>query len=345
VTEWPDLLRRMRGRPLDARGGNAPRVDAWDRSTADALALWRDAYLEHLAIRNYAPETIRVRRDGFSVFLNWCADRDLSRVQQITRPILEAYQRWLWKYTKTNGRPLGWSTQRNRLSVVKDWCRWMTKQNVLIHNPASEIDLPRPEKRLPDAALTLAQVEALRAVPDLSDPLGIRDRAMLELFYSCGIRRMELCSLELPDLNTERRTIHVRLGKGRKDRMVPVGERAVQCVEKYLAEVRPRLCLDAHTQAVFLTGYGGPFNPDVLSRMFSAMMAKAGFSGSCHLLRHTCATHMLEGGADIRYIQQLLGHESLETTAIYTEVNIKQLQEVHARCHPSGRLATATESR
>jgi integrase/recombinase XerD len=121
----------------------------------------------------------------------------------------------------------------------------------------------------------------------------------------------------------------------------------VQWVEKYLVEVRPRLCLDTRTQAVFLTGYGGPFNPDVVSRMVSKLMEAAGLSGkgSCHLLRHTCATHMLEGGADIRYIQQLLGHEKLETTAIYTEVNIRQLQDVHARCHPSGRLAIAPESR
>jgi integrase/recombinase XerD len=124
--------------------------------------------------------------------------------------------------------------------------------------------------------------------------------------------------------------------------MLPVGERAVQWMEKYLVEVRPRLCLDTRTQAVFLTGYGGPFNPDVVSRMVSALMEKAGLAGkgSCHMLRHTCATHMLEGGADIRYIQQLLGHAKLETTAIYTEVNIRQLQEVHRRCHPSGMAKT-----
>ena len=108
-------------------------------------------------------------------------------------------------------------------------------------------------------------MERLLAVPDVTDPLGMRDRAMLELFYSTGIRRTELCRLELPDLNTERRTLHVRLGKGKKDRMVPVGARAIAWLERYLQEVRPRLCLDTRTQALFLTGYGGPFNPDVVS--------------------------------------------------------------------------------
>jgi integrase/recombinase XerD len=160
---------------------------------------------------------------------------------------------------------------------------------------------------------------------------------MLELFYSCGLRRAELCSLDLTALNAERCTLTIRRGKGRKDRVVPVGGRALAWLERYLKEVRPRLCLDTRTPAFFLTGYGEPFNPDVISRMVASWMKMAGLKGSCHLLRHTCATHMLEGGADIRYIQQLLGHEKLETTAIYTEVSIKQLQEVHARCHPTAK--------
>ena len=165
---------------------------------------------------------------------------------------------------------------------------------------------------------------------------------MLELFYSCGLRRLELCRLESSDFNAERLTLQVRQGKGHKDRMVPVGEEAVRWLERYLVEVRPRLCLDTRTKAIFLTGYGGPFNPDVVTRMVRSWLRQVGASkGSCHLLRHTCATHMLEGGADIRYIQQLLGHENLDTTAIYTQVSILQLQEVHRRCHPSGRVLLA----
>jgi integrase/recombinase XerD len=175
------------------------------------------------------------------------------------------------------------------------------------------------------------------------DPLGVRDRALLELFYSTGIRRTELCRLDLPDLNPERRTLYVRQGKGKKDRIVPVGARALHWLERYLQEVRPRLSLDTRTQALFLTGYGGAFNPDVVSRMVSRWLKQAGVprKGGCHTLRHACATHMLECGADIRFIQQLLGHANLDTTAIYTEVSIKQLQEVHARCHPAAKLPAA----
>ena len=193
------------------------------------------------------------------------------------------------------------------------------------------------EKRLPAEALSLREVETILAVPNLADPLGIRDRAILEMLYSCGLRRAELARLEIADLNRDRRTLRIRQGKGKKDRVIPIGQRALAWAERYVAEVRPRLCLDTRQRALFLTGYGGPFNPDVLSRMATEFIRKAeiGRPGSCHLFRHTCATHLLEGGADIRFIQQLLGHEKLETTAIYTEVSIKQLQEVHARCHPA----------
>ena len=158
-----------------------------------------------------------------------------------------------------------------------------------MHNPASEVELPRMEKRLPQAVLTLSEMEKLLAVPDVADPLGIRDRAMLEVFYSCGLRRTELCRIDLPDVNTERRTLHVRLGKGKKDRVVPVGGRAVAWLECYLKEVRPRLCLDTRTQALFLTGYGGPFNPDVVSRMVAAWLARAGLEIAGRLLPHPAA--------------------------------------------------------
>ncbi len=331
---------KLARRTKEQRGGNERRPDHFDRSAPDALALWRDAYIESLGVRNYAEGTLEGRRDALKVFFAWAAERDLTRASQITRPILESYQRWLWRCIKANGQRLGWSTQRGRLSTLKDFFRWVTRQDVIIHNPASEIELPRMEKRLPQDVLTPSEVDRLLAVPNVNDPLGVRDRAMLELFYSTGIRRTELCRIELPDVNSERRTLHVRLGKGKKDRVVPVGARALAWVERYLKEVRPRLCLDTRTQALFLTGYGEDFNPDVVSRMMSAWMVRAGLAnkGSCHMLRHTCATHMLENGADIRFIQQLLGHAKLDTTAIYTEVSIKMLQEVHTRCHPSARL-------
>ena len=208
------------------RGGNERQADHYDRSAPDALGLWQDAYLESLGARNYSASTVEHRRHTLKLFLVWADERDLKRATQITRPILESFQRWLWQYQRPNGQRLGWSSQRERLGTLKDFFRWVTRQNVLLHNPASELELPRPEKRLPQEVLTLDEVQRLLAVPNINDPLGIRDRAMLELFYSTGLRRTELCRLDLADLHAERRTLHIRQGKGKKDRLVPVGLRA-----------------------------------------------------------------------------------------------------------------------
>lgn len=327
--------RRLRERTADKRGG----VRATDLPQGERGSLAAEAarYLEWLAVRNYTPDTIEGRRDGLKVFLLWTHERDLHNPRSITKPILESYQRHLWRYRKANGKPLGVSTQRNRLGVIKDYFAWLTKQDLLSANPASELELPRPEKRLPVEALSLTQIKAVINVPDISDPLGLRDRSMLETLYSTGMRRSELAQLELSAVNQERHTIYIRKGKGRKDRVVPVGERALQWLVRYLDEVRPRLEVAVSERALFLTSYGEAFNPDVISRMVTKCIKQADIerTGSCHLFRHTCATHMLEGGADIRFIQQLLGHEKLETTAIYTEVSIEQLKAVHARTHPA----------
>jgi integrase/recombinase XerD len=299
------------------------------------------------AARGHAPETITNREHYLRKFIEWAVERDVRRASEVTRPVLEAYQRHISRiaperHTRGQGAHLGWSQQHKRMHCVKDWFRWLTRRDIIIHNPASEIDLPRAEKRLPVDTLSPAEVEKLLAVHDTTDLLGVRDRAICEVFYSTGIRRSELARLGLTDVNPERGTLTVRKGKWGKDRVVPIGARAGAWIARYLSEVRPLLLLDAREQTLFLTGYGGAFNPVVVSRLMTKWMhaARLDGRGSCHQLRHACATHMLEGGADIRHIQQLLGHESLETTAIYTEVSIKQLLEVHARCHPAGHLET-----
>jgi integrase/recombinase XerD len=301
------------------------------------MASLADEYLERLRVLNRTEAALKTMESELRPFLIWAEERDLLYPSQITRTILEGYQRWLWAYRKKNGKPLGIGTQRMRLQWVMQFFAWLCRQRILEANPASDLELPKSEKRLPIEALTISEVEIILSQPDISDPLGIRDRAMLELFYSTAIRRFEMVGLEVPDLSRERRLLRVRLGKGRKDRVVPVGLRALQWVEKYLDDVRPLLLVGTGQQALFISGYGEPFNKDFLSRKVMSYFRKAeiGRRGGPHLLRHTCATHLLEGGADIRYIQQLLGHEKLETTAIYTEVNITQLQEVHERCHPA----------
>jgi len=335
----------LRTRAEDRRGNPAKPPDfPTGRGGPDSLVACAEAWVESLRVRNYALNTVKVQLTSLRAFIGWAAERDVTRASEVTRPILEAYQRSVWLVRVRSGdgveKPLAWSTQRERISCLIGWFRWLTRQNLILHNPASELELPRPEKRLPEAALSAEELGRLFAVPNLADPLGLRNRSMLEVFYATGIRRAELARLELTDVNLERGTVFVRKGKGSKDRVVPLGGRAVAWLRRYLDEVRPRLTLDMRTTALFLSAYGEAFSPSVVTRMVSAWMKTARLAGrgSSHLLRHTCATHMLEGGADIRYIQQLLGHESLETTAIYTHVAIRQLLEVHARCHPGAGL-------
>jgi integrase/recombinase XerD len=326
------------------RGGHQRQADGLEKSDPHGMAHWYEAYLEHLAVHNYASHTITGRRLALIAFIRWCQERDLLRPQEVTRPVLESYQRWMHRHRKANGNPLGFTTQRGRLVAIKDFFRWLCRQNQILHNPASELEMPRHERRLPQGSLSVAEIERILSQPNIATPLGIRDRAILETFYSTGIRRMEIIRLQLGDLNPERGVLFIRQGKGKKDRVVPIGERAVQWVTKYLSDVRPQMLTDAKEQALFLSGYGdAAMSPDYLSRLVADYVRHAGITkGGCHLFRHSCATLMLENGADIRFIQQMLGHANLSTTQIYTEVSIQQLRKVHAMTHPAGATLTGT---
>ncbi|MGH7995554.1 MAG: site-specific tyrosine recombinase XerC [Opitutaceae bacterium] len=301
------------------------------------------AWLEE---RAYSPRTLVGRQWALRAFLGWAHERGLIRPEAITKPVLESYQRWLWRYAQGNGKPLSVQTQRARLNAVQRLFAWLCRENLLPGNPASDLELPRMPRRSLPKTLDTEEVKALLAVPDVGDPLGVRDRAILEVFYATGIRRSELVKLDVSDLDRSLGTLWVRQGKGGKDRVVPVGEHAWHWVERYLSECRPRLEVSAREYALFLTGYGERFSAGSLGNWVRVTMKAAGIdrTGSCHLLRHSCATHMLENGADIRFIQQLLGHAKLDTTQVYTEVTIRQLREVHARCHPHGRRAAAPDA-
>ena len=326
--------RLLRGKEPGPGREAAP--DGLDRSDPDGLAPLADAFLLAQQVKNYSDRTLDTRRYALTIFLQWAQDRELKRPETITKPILESYQRHLWNYRKKDGKPLSVGTQIGRLTAVRQLFKWLCKENHLTADPAAHLEMPKEDRRLPEDTLSEAEVSAVLSVPNIADPLGVRDRAILELFYSTALRRSELARLELRDLNPDRKILFVRHGKGAKDRVVPVGKRALEWITRYLDEVRPLLRIDMVEQSLFLTGYGRGFSPNSLGNLVRGTVTKAiGNRGSCHLLRHACATHMHERGADIRVIQQLLGHAKLETTQIYTEVSIKQLREVHERTHPA----------
>jgi len=304
-----------------------------------------DAHLAALASRHYAATTLTVRRVHLQQLCAWAMARDLTTPDALTRPLLTRYQRHLFQYRQRNGQPLSLASQHARLTHLRVFCQWLTQQRVLPHNPAAELELPRLGSPLP-GVLSAAEAEQVLLQPDLATPVGLRDRALLETVYSTGLRRMELVRLALGAVDRVRGLVTVRQGKGRKDRVVPIGERALAWLDKYLGEVRPRWAGESDAGLVFLTTQGHPFCPNHLSALVRRYVAAAelGHRGACHLFRHTMATVMLEGGADIRFIQQMLGHAKLTTTQLYTHVSIPQLQAVHAATHPAARLRPGARS-
>jgi integrase/recombinase XerD len=340
------LTRKRGGRPKLSLAELYPHI----RNLADPQGLYVRVqdYMAYLRERNYSEQTIATRELYLCLLLEWCGQRGLLRPSEITKPMLERYQRYLFHYRKHNGDPLSFRSQHGRIVAVRAWFKWLARQNLLPTNPASDLELPRLEKRLPKAILTAREAEAVLHQPDTSDPIGLRDRAILETLYSTGIRRGELVNLKVQDLDGERGTLMVRQGKGRKDRMIPIGERAVRWIDKYMAEVRGEFVCGRDDGTLFLSKLGdamGRNNLTVLVRNYIDQ-ARIGKHGACHLFRHTMATLMLENGADVRFIQAMLGHVSLATTEIYTQVSIKALKEIHTRTHPAqfGRKCHADEA-
>ena len=300
-------------------------------------------YLAWMGAQNFSGDTVTTRRTTIGYFLEWCVERGLDTPAEVTRPVLERYQRWLYQYRKNNGEPLTFRTQNTRLRALKGWFRWLARQNHILHNPASELLLPRLENRLPKHILSVEEAEAVLAGPDVSSVEGLRDRAILETFYSTGMRRMEVANLKVYDIDRERGTVMIRQGKGKKDRHIPIGERALSWIAKYMATARPELLAASDDGTVFLDAMGQAFDRVRLTTMVRGYIreAKTGKQGGCHLFRHTVATLMLENGADIRVIQEMLGHSKLTTTEMYTRVSIKLLKQVYEATHPGAALKHA----
>jgi len=328
--------RRHRGKPLR-------------RSLAAAenfLHGYLNAYGEWALVKGFSEHTVRTQRGHLHRFIAWCDERGISKPSDITRPMMERYQRFLHLYRKADGAPLTVNSQIVALATLRTWFRWMARQNHILSNPAADLELPKESMALPKTILTVAQVEAVINQADVATPIGVRDRAIMETFYSSGIRRMELMNLKLYDVDSERGTVMVRQGKGRRDRLIPLGERACRWVEKYLVEVRSELATTQDERALFLDDFGRPMSDRYLGDLMRRYLEHAGVTtpGACHVFRHAMATHMLENGADIRYIQVMLGHALIETTQIYTRVSMTKLKEIHTATHPA-RLEARQDTR
>ncbi len=298
-------------------------------------------WLEWLTAHNYSPVTVLDRSWYLATFISWAELRGIFRPRDVTFPVLESYQRHVGLRRKSDGMPLAWSTQAKSLVPVRSFFAWCTRTRRILYNPASELVMPRRDHSLPKAILNHDEVQTVFSVPDITTPLGLRDRVVLEVLYATAMRRGELVGLHLQDVDFTRNWLTLRQTKTRWDRVVPMGERAGLWLRRYLAESRPTLLCGPDPGVVFLAANGERLGPKWLSSQVRHYVRAAdlGKTGSCHLFRHTAATLMVEHGADIRYVQELLGHRDLGSTQIYTRVAPERLAAIHAATHPGATLS------
>jgi integrase/recombinase XerD len=305
----------------------------------------RSAFLESLRVRGQAPATLKARSESLSTFFLWMAGAGIEDVREVTREHIRAYQVWMASQS--------WSTQtlHVRLISLRRFFEHLETTDAVLLNPCVGLILPKLEDRLPRGVLSQAEACRMLDAPDTQTKKGIRDKAIMELFYSTGIRGEEMASLTIHDVDTRSGFVRVTRGKFAKDRVVPMGKKASDYVAEYLSKVRrvwsqqseaaPEL-IDERTLWLSSRSPHGPLKKQAIAVMVKEYKKLAGVDrpGRTHLWRHTCATHMVQGGANIAYVQRLLGHRSLDTTQIYMRITIPDVKAVVTKIHPRARAST-----
>ncbi len=298
-------------------------IDAFlDQFYADLLLAERDRQLTALTYRTSA-----------EIFLLWCQDRKL-KLSELTSKDLIYFSVW----RKTQG--ISEITLAKDLSALRALGEFLVREQYWSENYALVLDRPKTAKTLP-AVLTQTEIETLLSSIDTSTPLGLRDKAIFELIYSCGLRISECCDLKIINLHMHEKFILVS-GKGGKERVIPFGKEAHDLLEEYLTKVRPSLVGTKNVPEVFVNYRGEAISRKGIWKKFKQIQAVTGIDAKVHTLRHSFATHLLEGGADLISVQELLGHADLATTQIYTHVTDRQLEEAHHKFFPGHENADKT---
>lgn len=296
-----------------------------DRPTSDTLV---DMFLEHLRVeRNLSPNTIHAYASDLATLLSWAQREDVH--------LLDADHRRLRRYLAELDRArYARRTIARRLAAVRSFYRFCVMRGYATGSPASVLATPKLQRTLPSVAPT-SLLDTLIETPDETTPLGLRDRAILELLYATGVRVSELSGLDIGDVDLAGGTMRV-MGKGSRERIVPMHPMAVRRLRDYLGRSRGQLQSEPGQSALFLNRLGTRLTSGGVRRMLDRHLRTLGAAGQLtpHDLRHSFATHLLEGGADLRTVQELLGHVALSTTQIYTHVSTKHLRDVHKGAHP-----------
>lgn len=287
-------------------------------------------------MRNWSSATLETYGWGVRDFLHFLESQGVAQLNGLHRGLVESYRTDLFQ-RRFRGKPLAVATQAVRLTAVKAFLRFLAQENVLLLDVGAGVDLPKIASTLPRVMSEEETVQLLEA-PDVATLTGIRDRAVLEVFYSTAARNSELGQLELEDVAWDLPGLCIRQGKGQKGRMVPLGEEARAWLEEYLTRVRPCWLGDPKENHLFLTARGRWMKRDALATLVHRYAQPLGLKGvTPHTLRHSAATHMLRRGANLRHLQELLGHSSPLSTSHYTRVELKDLHKALRRYHPRER--------
>ncbi len=285
-------------------------------------------YIDYLeAERNASPYTVRNYTTDLLSFFQFLRTKEIGSLKEVDRHVLRDYLSQLME------QGFAKASIARKLSAIRSFYRYLLREEIISASPIMTTS-PKLDKRLP-SFLTIDEIERLLEAPDLSTPQGQRDRALIELLYASGLRVSELVNLNLEQVNLDSREIRV-WGKGSKERMVLMGEPAAKALSAYLEQGRPKLLGNKMSSALFLNRYGGRLPERRVQRILEKYANIAGIDKGVHphMLRHTFATHLLDGGADLRVVQELLGHANLSSTQIYTHVTKSQARKVYLSAHP-----------
>ncbi len=303
-----------------------------------------NTFKEYLEEHNYSERTVETYSYNTNRFLNFM-DKYYPRIksmEKVTKEIVLDYQKYLVNHRNRKGEPLSNRTQILKLIVIRLFFSFLLKHDLILKNPASSLTLPREEHKITRNILTENEVLSLLEKLKLTDPVSIRNRAIVELFYGCGVRTTELCNLKVHDVDLKEQTVIVVKGKGNKSRVVPVGQYAIYYIQLYLEKARKYMLKGKRNDPgyLFLSQRGNPFNNTTINKSVMRSVAKKLDTKkylSCYSFRRSIASHLLAGNVDITYIAKLLGHSSLRTTQRYLRVEIGDLKKMHNLYHPRER--------
>ena len=296
-----------------------------------------EKYIQHLQVRNFAQRTVSERNRYLHKFFEYLQkEHQITALDQITKEAIYDYQVFQYERINKRGTLNTAAEQNNALKPVKHFFRFLKEYDYLISDPASGIHYAKEPKRLPRGILTQSEARKILHAPDTTCAIGYRDRTIMEVMYTSGIRKSEIINLKLTDIDYHDGLLLIDQGKGKKDRVVPIGKIASRYLENYIKSVRPSLITDPHNHHLFLSIRGNRLSKNLVWDMIKKYARQARIKKNVypHTFRHSCATSMLKNKADIRSIQHLLGHSSLDSTQVYTRVTITDLKEIHQRCHP-----------